>query len=117
MTVRVINPPAAMHVETARCLFAIELSKQSWVIGFITPFSSKISRRTLNGGGNWKGLLKLIEEVQTRVSREAGRAVDAMSCYEAGYDGFGCTGSLRRMAYAITSSIQQASRWIAGRGA
>ncbi|MGB9165753.1 MAG: hypothetical protein WCC41_15120 [Rhodomicrobium sp.] len=37
MTVRVINPPAAMHVETARCLFAIELSKQSWVIGFITP--------------------------------------------------------------------------------
>ena len=87
MTVRVINPPAAMHVETARCLFAIELSKQSWVIGFITPFSSKISRRTLNGG-DWKGLLKLIEEVQTRVSREAGRAVDAMSCYEAGYDGF-----------------------------
>ena len=87
MTVRVINPPAAMHVETARCLFAIELSKQSWVIGFITPFSSKISRRILSGG-DWKGLLKLIEEVQTRVSREAGRAVDAMSCYEAGYDGF-----------------------------
>ena len=28
----------------------------------------------------------------------------------------GCTGSSRRMAYAITSSIQQASRWIAGRG-
>src|SRR5208337_1030699 len=86
MTVRVINPSAAMHVETARCLFAIELSKQSWVIGFITPFSSKISRRTLNGG-DWKGLLQLIEEVQTRVSRETGRAVDAMSCYEAGYDG------------------------------
>ncbi len=87
MTIRVINLPAAMHVETARCLFAIELSKQSWVIGFITPFSAKISRRILSGG-DWKGLLKLIEEVQTRVSRETGRAVEVMSCYEAGYDGF-----------------------------
>ena len=88
MTVRtVINLPAAMHVETARCLFAIELSKQSWVIGFITPFSAKISRRILSGG-DWKGLLELIEEVQTRVSRETGRAVEVMSCYEAGYDGF-----------------------------
>ena len=88
MTVRtVISLPAAMHVETARCLFAIELSKQSWVIGFITPFSAKISRRILSGG-DWKGLLELIEEVQTRVSRETGRAVEVMSCYEAGYDGF-----------------------------
>jgi hypothetical protein len=48
MTVRTVsNLPAAMHVETARCLFAIELSKQSWVIGFITPLSAKISRRML----------------------------------------------------------------------
>ena len=46
MTARTVsNLPAAMHVETARCLFAIELSKQSWVIGFITPLSAKISRR------------------------------------------------------------------------
>src|SRR6202162_5605255 len=45
MTVRTVsNLPAAMHVEMARCLFAIELSKQSWVIGFITPLSAKISR-------------------------------------------------------------------------
>src|SRR5260221_4183672 len=76
-----------MHVETARCLFAIELSKQSWVIGFITPLSAKISRRILSGG-DWKGLLELIEEVRARVSRETGRAVDVISCYEAGYDGF-----------------------------
>ena len=87
MTVRAINLPAAMHVETARCLFAIELSKQSWVIGFIRPFSSKVSRRILSGG-DWEGLLKLIEEVQTRASRETGRTVEVMSCYEAGYDGF-----------------------------
>src|ERR1700681_2351230 len=88
MTVRTVsNLPAAMHVETARCLFAIELSKQSWVIGFITPVSAKISRRILSGG-DWKGLLDLIEEVRARVSRETGRAVDVISCYEAGYDGF-----------------------------
>ena len=88
MTARTVsNLPAAMHVETARCLFAIELSKQSWVIGFITPLSAKISRRILSGG-DWKGLLDLIEEVRARVSRETGRAVDVISCYEAGYDGF-----------------------------
>ncbi len=43
MTVRTVsNLPAAMHVETARCFFAIELSKQSWVIGFITPLSPHV---------------------------------------------------------------------------
>ena len=88
MTVRTVsNRPAAMHVEMARCLFAIELSKQSWVIGFITPLSAKISRRILSGC-DWKGLLDLIEEVRARVSRETGRTVDVLSCYEAGYDGF-----------------------------
>src|ERR1700681_53541 len=88
MTVRSVNNlPAATHGETVRCLFAIELSKKSWVIGFITPLSEKISRRTLNGC-DWKGLLELIEEVRARVSRETGRAVEVISCYEAGYDGF-----------------------------
>jgi transposase len=88
MTVRKVNNlPAAAHGETVRCLFAIELSKQSWVIGFTTPLSAKISRRILSGG-DWKGLLELIEEVRARVSREIGRPVEVMSCYEAGYDGF-----------------------------
>ena len=88
MTVRTVSDlPAAMHVETARCLFAIELSKESWLIGFSAPLSAKISRRILSGG-DWKGLLDLIEEVRARVSRETGQAVDVISCYEAGYDGF-----------------------------
>ena len=47
MTVRAVNNlPAAADGETVRCLFAIELSKQSWVIGFTTPLSAKISRLT-----------------------------------------------------------------------
>jgi transposase len=88
MTVRTANNlPAALHGETVRCLFAIELSKQSWVIGFNTPLTTKISRRTVSGG-DWKGLLALIEEVRARVSRETGRPVEVLSCYEAGYDGF-----------------------------
>ena len=84
---RVNKVPAATHGETVQCLFAIELSKQSWVIGLNTPLSEKISRRTLRGC-DWKGLLELIEEVRARVSREMGRTVAVMSCYEAGYDGF-----------------------------
>ena len=83
----VTNLPAAMHGETVRCLFAIELSRMSWVIAFNTPLSEKISRRTLIGC-KWKRLLELIEEVRARVSRETGRAVEVVSCYEAGYDGF-----------------------------
>jgi hypothetical protein len=47
----------------------------------------RCSRRTLKGC-DWKGLLELIEEVRARVSRETGRAVEVISCYEAGYDGF-----------------------------
>src|SRR5258708_5933306 len=88
MTVLTVNNlPAATHGETVRCLFAIELSKMSWVIAFNTPLSEKISRRTLTGC-KWKRLLELIEEVRARVSRETGRAVEVVSCYEAGYDGF-----------------------------
>ena len=88
MTVRKVNNlPAAAHGEPLRCLLAIELSTMSWVIAFNTPLSEKISRRILSGG-DWKGLLELIEEVRARVSREIGRPVEVMSCYEAGYDGF-----------------------------
>src|ERR1700749_911910 len=88
MTFRKVNNiPAAAHGETVRSQIEIELNKQSWVIGFTTPISAKISRRILSGG-NWKGLLELIEEVRARVSREIGRPVEVMSCYEAGYDGF-----------------------------
>jgi transposase len=32
--------------------------------------------------------LKLSERISTRVARELKKRVDAVSCYEAGYDGF-----------------------------
>jgi transposase len=88
MTVLTVNNlPAATQTETARCLFAIELSGMSWVVAFNTPLYEKISRRTLIGC-KWKKLLELIEEVRARVSRETARVVEVISCYEAGYDGF-----------------------------
>jgi transposase len=73
MTVRTVNNlPAATHDVTARCLFAIELSKTSWVLAFNSPLSDKISRRTLKGC-DWKSLLDLIEEVRSRAG-PAGRS-------------------------------------------
>jgi transposase len=87
MTVRTVNLPAATHDATVRCLFAIELSKKDWVVGFNTPLSDKISRRTLEGC-DWKGLLNLIEQVRSGVAGALGRPVEVISCYEAGYDGF-----------------------------
>jgi transposase len=88
MTARTVsNPPAATHDETVRCLFAIELSKDSWIVAYSTPLSDKLSRYTLKPC-NWKGLLELIDQVCRRVSRELQRPVEAISCYEAGYDGF-----------------------------
>jgi len=70
-----------------RCLFAIELSKTSWIVAVNTPLSDKISRHTLKGC-DWRGLLALIDRVRARVRQELGRPVEVITCYEAGYDGF-----------------------------
>lgn len=80
-------PPAASHDGAERCLFAIELSKKSWIVAVNTPLSDKISRYTLKAS-DWKELLKLIGRIRTRVAGELKKRVDVISCYEAGYDGF-----------------------------
>jgi transposase len=88
MTARtVINPPATSHDEAVRCLFAMDLSKDSWVVAYSTPLSDKISHYTLKPC-NWKGLLELTDQMRNRVARELQRPVEVISCYEAGYDGF-----------------------------
>lgn len=81
------NLPAATHDGAARCLLAIEMSKQSWVLAVSTPVSDKISRHTLKSG-RLKGLLELVERLRARISRATNQAVEVISCYEAGYDGF-----------------------------
>jgi transposase len=81
------NLPAAAHDGAARCLLAIEISKQSWVIAASTPLSDKISRHTLKSR-SLKGLLELVDRLRVRISRATGQVVEVISCYEAGYDGF-----------------------------
>ena len=66
------TPLAANHDEAVRCLFAIELSKTSWIAGYSTPLSDKLSRYTLKAC-DWKGLLELIERVRARVGNTKGR--------------------------------------------
>jgi transposase len=66
-----------------RCaaLFAIELSKSSWVLGFQTPLAKQASRYQVKAC-DAKALLELIEGVRNRVARELVRPVEVMSCYE-----------------------------------
>ncbi len=88
MTDRTVNNlPAASDDDAVRCLFAIELSKSSWVVAVNTPLAERISRYVVKACDG-KALLELIERVRARVGRELGRAVEVISCYEAGYDGF-----------------------------
>jgi transposase len=88
MTARTVTTlPAATQDETVLCLLAIELSKTSWVVAINTPLADKISRHTFKAR-DLEGLLDLIGRLRARVSCELGRAVEVVSCYEAGYDGF-----------------------------
>src|ERR1700687_781043 len=88
MEVRLVDTASTARDDArAYCLIAIELSKTSWVVGVQTPLSGKTSQYRLTGG-DWEGLLKLIERVRRQVGRELSRPVEMISCYEAGYDGF-----------------------------
>jgi|SRR6516165_1276602 len=88
MEVRTENTPSAeVNNDPVHCFVAIELSKSSWVVGFQTPLVKQTSRYQVKAC-DAKALLELIERVRIRVTRELGRPVEVMSCYEAGYDGF-----------------------------
>jgi transposase len=88
MEVRLVNTPSAtMDSEPCLGVFAIELSKANWSIGVQKASGGKIGRYVLNAG-DAKGLLELIDRVCAREARKLGRPVAAVSCYEAGYDGF-----------------------------
>ena len=82
--------PTAGDDAVVRILIAIELSKKSWIVGANTPLKAKTSQFKL-AAGDWKALLELIERLRRQVARKLGRPVheiEAISCYEAGYDGF-----------------------------
>ena len=82
--------PTAGDDAVVRILIAIELSKKSWIVGANTPLKAKTSQFQL-AVGDWKALLELIERLRRQVARKLGRPIheiEAISCYEAGYDGF-----------------------------
>ena len=77
----------ATESDHATCFVAIELSRWSWVVAVHTPIADKISLHKLRGR-DVEGLLALIERTRTKVEKALGKPAQAMSCYEAGYDGF-----------------------------
>jgi transposase len=88
MEVRLVSTPsAALDSEAAMSVFAIELSRANWSIGVQKPSGGKIGRHQLEAG-DAQGLLELIDRICAREARKLGRPVAAVSCYEAGYDGF-----------------------------
>lgn len=66
---------------------AIELSQKTWLITLYSPDRDRIARHKVDGGDH-AGLLALIEKIRARVAEKLGGKPRAVSCYEAGYDGF-----------------------------
>jgi transposase len=70
------------------CLYiAFELSKNTWVLAIKSPLSDKISQYQI-AGGDTKAVLEQIQRARARVAHALGEAVEVISCYEAGRDGF-----------------------------
>ncbi|MBC9008937.1 IS110 family RNA-guided transposase [Acetobacter tropicalis] len=67
---------------------AIELSVSSWLVAVNTVSGATKSRLLRLDGGDASGLLKLIAELQTRVSTHPGDVAEVSCCFEAGRDGF-----------------------------
>ncbi len=76
------------NAEFATLFVALELSKSKWLVALHDPATGRISRHKVEGGDG-AGLLARIETARTRARAAlGGKEVKAMSCYEAGYDGF-----------------------------
>lgn len=71
----------------ATLFVALELSKSTWLVAIHSPTADKLSQHRLSGG-DAAGLAMLIEHKRREAQAALSRPVRAMSCYEAGYDGF-----------------------------
>ena len=66
---------------------ALELSCSTWLVASRLPGAAKPSLHRLKGGDT-AGLLELITTLRTRSAARCGAAVELVSCFEAGRDGF-----------------------------
>ena len=78
------TPTAADH---GTIFISIELSQTIWLATVHCPDRDRISRYKLKGG-DFAGLLALIQRLRERGGRALGAVPAVVSCYEAGYDGF-----------------------------
>jgi transposase len=85
MQASTVDTPTAGHNGTI--FVAVELSQKTWLVTLHSPDRDRISRHKLEGG-DYAGLLALIEKIRARAAEKLGRAPRVVSCYEAGYDGF-----------------------------
>jgi transposase len=80
--------PGTLTVSHCGTVFvAIELSQKTWLVTLHSPERERISRHKLEGG-DYGGLLALIEKVKARAAAKLRSVPLVVSCYEAGYDGF-----------------------------
>jgi transposase len=77
----------ATDPQPATLFVALELSKAKWLVGLHSPMADKVSRHTI-AGGDAPALLTLIGAARRRAEAGLGGTVRAVTCYEAGYDGF-----------------------------
>src|SRR5204862_6665182 len=85
MQASTVDTPTAGHYGTI--FVTIELSQKTWLVTLHCPDRDKISRHKLEGGDH-AGLLALVDRMRERAARALGGVPAAVSCYEAGYDGF-----------------------------
>ena len=92
---------------------AMELSRATWLVAtFAQRLGDKIGVHAIPGGDT-KRLLELIGRLQAKLRGKGAYCLRTVCCYEAGYDGSGCTGCLSTTASRTTSSMQRVFRLIA----
>ena len=82
---RTSNTPAATAGSILYC--ALELSKNTWLLGIQFPDRSQPSLYPIRGG-NTEGLMAKLTAARNRCAKLSGRAPSIVLCYEAGYDAF-----------------------------
>lgn len=80
--------PTTTSILTHNALFAaLELSKNSWLLGVQFPDRAKPSLYPMKGGDT-ESLIAKLKAAQERLSKLTGQQQPIILCYEAGYDGF-----------------------------
>lgn len=86
MSSHLFDTPAA-GAQDGTLYVAFELSRSTWLIGFVVSGESKLSRHKVSGGDT-AAVWQLISKKREQAEKKLGRPVRVVSCYEAGYDGF-----------------------------